>query len=175
MIKYIGMVLLAISCTAGGFMFSDGIKLRLKLIESFLQFFDYIIKYIDISKYPVERIFINYSNLDSNGDLKSCGFLDKLLKNGRINGVFANPWEISLDECKNEKLIFLKDQEFEIVKEFGSKLGIGWADEQIRRMNLYREKLNKLYEEEYVKELNRSKLYKISGGLLGVFLCILMF
>jgi len=177
MIKYIGMVLLAVSCTAGGFMFSDRIRLRLKQIESFLRFFDYIIKYIDTYKYPVERIFTDYSDSDSNstGNLKNCGFLDKLLKNGRVNGIYANPWEISLDECKTEGLIFLKDEEFEIIKEFGSKLGNGRADDQICRMNLYREKLSKLYEEVYAKEMNYSKLYKISGGLVGIFLCILMF
>ena len=173
MIKYIGMVLIAISCTAGGFMFSDRIKLRLKQIESFLRFFDYIIKYIDTYKYPVERIFAEYS--DSDASLKSCGFLDKLLKNGRVNGVYTNPWENSLDQCKNEGLIFFKDEEFEIIKEFGSKLGSGRADDQICHMNLYREKLNKLYEEEYAKEINRSKLYRISGGLLGIFICVLIF
>ena len=153
-------------------MFSDRIKLRLRQTESFLRFFDYIIKYIDIYKYPVERIFAEYS--DSDNDLKACGFLDKLIKNGRVNGVYINPWEISLDECKNEKLIFLKNAEFEIIKEFGSKLGSGRVDEQISRMNLYRDKLSKLYDEEYAKEINMSKLYKISGGLLGIFLCVLI-
>ena len=173
MIKYIGMVLIAVSCTAGGFMLSDRVKLRLKQIESFLRFFDYIIKYIDKYKYPVERIFKEYQ--DSDASLKNCGFLDKLLKNGRVNGVYANPWETSLEECKTEGLIFLKDDEFEIIKEFGAKLGRGRSDDQICHMNLHREKLGKLYEEEYVKETNTSKLYKISGGLVGIFLCVLMF
>ena len=175
MIKYIGMLLVAVSCTAGGFMFSDRIKLRLKQIESFLRFFDYIIKYIDIYKYPIEKIFKDYYDTDSNGSLKSCGFLDKLKKNGRVKGLYANPWEISLDECKNEGLIFLKSEEFKIIKEFGSKLGSGRADAQTEHMNLYKNKLKKLYDEEYTKEMNSSKLYKVSGGLLGIFLCILMF
>ena len=175
MIKYIGMALLAISCTAGGFMFSDKIKLRLKQIESFLRFFDYIIKYIDTYKYPVERIFTDYSDSNSDKNLKKCGFLDKLVKNGRVNGIYANPWEISLDECKSEGLIFLKDDEFEIIKKFGSKLGSCRADDQICHMNLRRDKLNKLYENEYAKEMNYSRLYKISGGLVGIFLCVLMF
>jgi len=174
MIKYTGMILIAVSCTAGGFMFSDKIRLRLKQTESFLRFFDYIIKHIDIYKYPVEKIFTDYSDSDG-GCLKSCGFLDRLLKNGRINGVFTNPWGISLDECRNEKSIFLKGEEYETIKEFGSKLGTSRADEQIYHMNIYRDKLNKLYEEEFAKEINQSKLYKISGGLLGIFLCVLMF
>ena len=171
MIKYAGMILIAVSCTAGGVLFSNRISMRLKQIESFIRFFDYIIKYIDIYKYPVERIFIDYSD-DS---LENCGFLSKLVKNGRVNGLYANPWEISLDECKNEGLVFFKGEEYEIIKEFGSKLGNGRADDQICHMNLYREKLNKLYEDEYAKEMNQSKLYKISGWLLGIFLCVLMF
>ena len=170
MFKYIGMILVAVSCTAGGFLFSNNIKLRLKQIESFIRFFDYIIKYIDIYKYSVERIFTVYTD----DILNNCGFLDKLVKNGRINGLYANPWEISLNECKNEGLVFFTDEEFDIIKEFGAKLGAGRADEQIVHMNLYREKLSKLYEEEYIKEINKSKLYRISGGLLGVFICVLM-
>lgn len=170
MIKYVGMVLIAVSCTAGGILLSDRINLRLKQLESFILFFDYIIKYIDIYKYPVEKIFIGYSD----NNLENCGFLNKLAKNGRINGLYANPWEISLEECKNEGLIFFKDEEFDIIKGFGSKLGNGRADEQICHMNLYREKLSRLYDEELDKEMNTSKLYKISGGLLGIFLCVLM-
>ena len=166
------MVLIAVSCTAGGFLYSDRIKSRLKQIESFMRFFDYIIKYIDIYKYPVERIFTGYSGLD--GNLEKCGFSDKLKKNGRINGLYENPWGISLDECKNEGVVFFKPEEFEIIKAFGAKLGTGSSDDQICYMNLYREKLRKLYEEEYAKEINQSKIYKISGGLLGIFLCVLM-
>ena len=171
MIKYMGMILVAVSCTAGGFLFSDRINSRLKQLESFIRFFDYIIKYIDIYKYPVEKIFIGYSD----NNLENCGFLDKLVKNGRINGMYANPWEISLEQCKNEGFIFFKDEEFNLIKEFGSRLGSGRADDQIFHMNLYREKLSKLYDGEREKEINNSKLYKISGGLLGIFLCVLMF
>jgi stage III sporulation protein AB len=171
MIKYIGMILIAVSCTAGGFFFSDRIKIRLKRIESFIQFFDYIIKHIEIYKYPVERIFADYTD----GNLKTCGFLDKLAHNGRVNGVYANPWEISLEECRNEGHIFFKNEEFDIIKEFGSKLGAGRAEEQISHMNIYKDKLSSLYEEERERELNTSKLYKIAGGLVGAFLCILLF
>jgi len=171
MIKYTGMILIAVSCTAGGFLFSNRINLRLKQTEGFLRFFDYIIKYIDIFKYPTEKIFINYSE----DTLENCGFLDKLKKNGRIGGVYANPWEISLAECKNEGRIFFNDAEFDIIKQFGLKLGNGRADEQINHMYLYRDKLQNLYDDEYHKETNNSKLYKISGGLLGIFLCVLIF
>jgi len=171
MIKYIGMILIALSCTAGGFLFSNNIKTRLKQTESFIRLFDYIIKYIDIYKYPVEKIFADYAGADSDVG----GFLDKLLKNGRVNGLYANPWEISLEECRNEGLVFFRDEEYKIIKEFGAKLGNGRADDQICHMNIYREKLHKFYEEEYAKEINQSKIYKISGGLLGIFLCVLMF
>jgi len=171
MVKYIGMIIVAVSCTAGGFLFSDRIKLRLNQIESFIRFFDYIIKYIDIYKYPVEKIFAGYSD----EVLEKCGFLNKLAKNGRVNGLFSNPWEISLEECKNEGLIFFKDEEYAIIKGFGARLGSGRADEQLGHMNLYREKLSVLYNEERDKETNTSKMYKISGGLLGIFLCILIY
>lgn len=171
MIKYIGMVLIAVSCTAGGFMFSSKINLKLKQIESFVRFFDYIIKYINIYKYPIEKIFIIYSDTD----LENCGFLNKLVKNGRVNGVYINPWETSLEECKNDGLIFFTEEEFNIIKEFGSKLGCGRAEEQLYHMNLYKDKLVKLYEDAHVKDLNRAKFYKISGGLLGIFICILLF
>ena len=171
MIKYIGMALIAVSCTAGGFLFSNKINLKLKQIESFICFFDYIIKHINIYKYPVEKIFAVYSD----NNLENCGFLNKLAKNGRTNGIYTNPWEVSLEECKTEGLIFFTNEEYNIIKEFGSKLGCGYADDQIYHMNLYRDKLNKLYEEEYVKETNRAKLYKLSGGLIGIFICILLF
>ena len=165
------MALIAASCTAGGFLFSDKISLKLKQLESFICFFDYIIEHINIYKYPVEKIFAVYSD----NNLENCGFLNKLAKNGRMNGIYTNPWETSLDECKNEGLIFFSDEEFNIIKEFGSKLGQGSADDQIYHMNLYREKLSGLYNEEYTKELSRVKLYKLSGGLIGIFICILLF
>ena len=170
MIKYIGMALIAVSCTAGGFLFSSKISLKLKQLESFMCFFDYIIQHINIYKYPVEKIFADYT--DSNPG--NCEFLDKLVKNGRVNGLYANPWEISLEQCKNEGLIFFTKEEFNIIKEFGSKLGSGRADDQIYHMELYKDKLKKLYDKEYDPETNRARLYKISGALIGLFICVLL-
>ena len=170
MLKYIGMALIAVSCTAGGFLLSDKIKLKLKQLESFICFFDYIIKHISVYKYPVEKIFVIYSD----GNLEHCGFLDKLVKNGRVNGIYNNPWELSLEQCRSEGAVFFRKEEFDIIKEFGSKLGSGRADDQIYHMELYRDKLRKLYDEEYGQELNRAKLYKLSGALTGLLICVLL-
>ena len=168
MIKYAGMILIAVLCTACGFLFSDNIKYKQKQLENFIKFFDNIIKYIKIYKYPVEKIFAVYH--DEGLEF----FLDKLKKNGRINGIYKNPWEISLQECRDEGLIFFKNEEFKIIKEFGARLGTGRAEEQLAHMNLYADKLKKIYKEESVGELNLAKLYRWSGGLIGLFICILL-
>jgi len=133
-----------------------------------MKFFDNIIKYIKIYKYPVEKIFVVYHDKDLEF------FLDKLKKNGRIDGIYKNPWEISLQECKDEGLIFFKDKEYKIIKEFGTRLGIGRAEEQLTHMNLHAGKLKELYKNESVRELNLAKLYRWSGGLVGLFICILL-
>jgi len=171
MIKYIGMALIAVSCSAGGFLFSDRIKLKLKQLESFMSFFEFIISHISIYKYPVEKIFAVYSD----DGLEKCGFLDKLVKNGRVNGIYNNPWETSLEQCRGEGLIFFNKEEFNIIKEFGAKLGSGRADGQIYHMELYRDKLRELYDEEYAQEINRAKLYRLSGALIGLFFCVLFY
>lgn len=168
MIKYAGMILIAVSCTAGGFLFSGNIKSRLKQLEHFIKFFDNIIEYIKIYKYPIEKIFTVYQNKDLEF------FLDKLAKNGRIDGVYKNPWERTLQECADEGLIFFKEDEFNIIKEFGARLGIGRAEEQIYHMNLYVEKLREIYKDESKQALNLAKLYSWSGGLIGIFICILL-
>lgn len=168
MIKYAGMILIAASCTAGGFLFSGNIKYRLKQLEQFINFFAHIIEYIKIYKYPVEKIFTGYQNKDLEF------FLDKLAKNGRIDGVYKNPWEISLQECADEGLVFFKEDEFNLIKEFGARLGIGRAEEQIYHMNLYAGKLKEIYADESKQALNLAKLYSWSGGLVGIFICILL-
>jgi len=168
MVRYAGMILIAASCTAGGFLFSDKIKYRLRQLEDFIKFFDSIIKYIDIYKYPVEKIFTIYQ--DKNLEF----FLDKLVKNGRIDGVYKNPWEISVQECAGEGLIYFKDEELSVIKEFGARLGIGRAEEQTAYLSLYSEKLKKIYANACEQELNSAKLYRWSGGLIGIFICILL-
>ena len=168
MIKYAGMILIAAACTAGGFFLSNNIKHRLRQTEKFMSFFDNIIKYIDIYKYRIEKIFNIYD------DKELDFFLDKLRKNGRIDGIYKNPWEVSLQECRGEGLIFFKDGEYEIIKEFGVRLGIGRAEEQIAHMNLYAGKLRELHKSEHERELNLAKLYRWSGGLIGLFICILL-
>jgi stage III sporulation protein AB len=169
MLKYAGMILIALSCTAGGFIFSNNIKNRLKQIEDFIKFFDSIINYIDKYKYPVEKIFTVYN--DKNLEF----FLSRLVKNGRVDGVFKNPWESSLQECADEGLIYFKDEEFKIIKEFGARLGIGRAEEQISRMKSYSDKIKNIYDGKAVEqELNLAKLYRWSGGLAGIFICILL-
>ena len=168
MIRYAGMALIAISCTVGGFFFSGKIKYRIEQIEHFLNFFDSIITGIEVYKYPVERIFASYSNKNLEF------FTDKLIKNGRIDGVYKNPWEISLNECIDEGLLFFKDEEFDIIKEFGMKLGDGRAEEQAAHMNLYAEKLKNIYDASREREMNMATLYRWSGGLIGIFICILL-
>ena len=168
MIKYAGMVLIAVSCTGCGFLFSYNIKYKLRHIEVFIKFFDNIIKYIRIYKYPVEKIFAVYHD----EDIKF--FLDKLNKNGRVDGIYKNPWEITLQECRDEGLIFFKDKEYKIIKEFGARLGIGRAEEQITHLYLYAGKLKELYKKENERDLNLAELCRWSGGLAGLLICILL-
>jgi len=168
MIRYAGMILIAVSCTAGGFFFSGKIKYRIEQVEHFLNFFDSIITGIEVYKYPVEKIFAAYRNKDLEF------FTDRLMQNGRIHGVYKNPWEVSLKECADGGFLFLKHEEFDIVKDFGAKLGEGRAEEQAAHMNLYAGKLKALYKGSYERELNLATLYRWSGGLIGIFICILL-
>ena len=168
MLKYTGMILIAVSCTGCGFLFSNNIKYKLKQLEIFIKFFDNIIKYISEYKYTVEKIFKIYQD----DELRF--FLDKLEKNGRVDGIYKNPWEISLLECRDEGLIYLKDKEYKIIREFGSRLGTGRAEEQLTHLNIYAGKLREIYESERERELNLAKLYRWSGGLVGLFICILL-
>ena len=174
MIRYAGMILIAASCTAGGFFFSDRIKYRLRQIESFIHFFENIIGYIETYNYPVEKIFITYQ-AKNNGHGKNTGFfLEKLIKNGRVDGIYKNPWETSLRECADEGLIFFTDEELGVIKGFGERLGDGRAEEQAAHMKLYYGKLKKIYEKASERELNLARLYRWSGGLTGIFVCILL-
>jgi len=162
------MILIAAACTACGFIFSGNIRKRLRQLELFISFFDDIIKYIEVYKYTVEKIFIVYDD----AELKF--FLDKLKKNGRIDGVYRNPWVRTLQQCKDEGLLYFKEREFNIIKEFGSRLGAGRAEEQLAHLNLYADKLKDIYASESERELNHAKLYRWSGGLVGLLTCILL-
>ena len=168
MIRYAGMILIAAACTACGFIFSGNIRQRLRQLEIFIKFFDEIIKYVEIYKYPVEKIFNIYDESELNF------FIDKLRKHGRIDGVYKNPWLIALQECKDKGLIFFKEQELNIMKKFGACLGVGRAEEQLVQLNLYADKLKEIYANESERELNHAKLYRWSGGLVGLLICILL-
>jgi stage III sporulation protein AB len=168
--KVAGMFFIIISCTAGGYAISSKISLRMRQINGFLDFFEYIIKSITVYKYPIEKIFILYSN----SILEECGFLGKLAKNGRVNGVYINPWKTSLNECKEDQTLNLKDDAFKIIALFGERLGVGQLDEQLRHMTVCRDKLQNLYKEQNEKAVKDMKLYRLSGGLIGLFICILL-
>ena len=139
-------------------------------INGFLDFFDYIIKSVTVYKYPIEKIFMLYSN----AVLEECGFLEKLAKNGRVNGVYINPWKNSLAECREEQSFNLKDDEYKIISFFGERLGIGQLDEQLHHMTVCKDKLQSLYKEQNEKAVKDMKLYRLSGGLIGLFICILL-
>lgn len=168
--KIAGMFLVVISCTAGGYAISGKIGLRIRQIEGFLSFFEYIIKSVSVYKYPIEKIFMLYSN----AALEECGFLSNLAKNGRVNGVYINPWKNSLEECREKQMLVLKDDEFKIISFFGERLGIGQLDEQLYHMTVCKDKLQNLYKSQNEKAVKDMKLYRLSGGLIGLFICILL-
>lgn len=168
--KLTGMFLIVASCTAGGYAISGRIGLRMKQIAAFLDFFEYIIKCVTFYKYPIEKIFALYSN----PVLDECGFLGKLAKNGRVNGVYLNPWKASLAECTEGQTLSLKDAEYKIIESFGERLGMGQLDEQAYHMTVCRDKLQNLYKEQNEKAGKDMKLYRLSGGLIGLFVCILL-
>lgn len=158
--KYVGLILIIITCFGTGYYFSLRLKLRFVFLSAFKDFLSAL------------ETNLRYNSSDIFTLVKSSA--PEAVKDifDKENSNFISYWS----ECINSipKKYALKNDDYNIIYEFGKMLGTSDVEGEIKHIKLYEELIkNNLYNSE--SELKqKSKLYKLLGLFAGLTIALLM-
>ena len=163
--KTVGVLMIFVCCTAGGFVLAGREKEKLSECEAFLRLFLYVRNQIQYFLSPTRQIFEEFRDTV----LEENGFLP-LLRAER-QGVYQSNWTAALDGCR-----FTGDNETKnIIREFGEAIGKSNRDMQIASFD-YDIKLLTEKTERIRSSLEKNmRLYRAMGFALGAAAAILLF
>lgn len=158
--RLIGAICVFVCGTAGGFIVSDKLKNRKDFLKDFIAFLSAL------------EINIRYR----------CSDIVDVVKRSAPKGIsgcfdfsyddFSAIWSNFTDRIK--KTSELKDEEINLITEFGSKIGTTDADGELNNILLYKEFFEKSYYNSLEEYKTKSKLYKTLGCLFGAVVAIII-
>ncbi len=159
------LTLIVISSCLGGY-FSRRLKIRC----TFLKNISYMLEEISLMiEYDAAEVWDIIKRLCGNKRFEELDFLKSIHLEKKSN--FSYLWEKSISEKKYD---FLTDEELELIKDIGRKLGKTDICGQLNNIKYEKNELEKMLknaEEEYIA---KGRLYRSFGVLCGAFIAILL-
>lgn len=162
--KTVGVLLIFVCCTSGGFILSLREKDKLNECEAFLRLFMHIKNRIGFFLAPTKSIFEEYED----ETLEENGFLP-ILRRERA-GAYQSNWDAALDGCR-----FCGDSETKnIIREFGEAVGKSNRDMQIVSFDYGIKLLGEKAEQIRASLPKKTRLYRAMGFAIGAAAAILL-
>lgn len=156
--KYVGLFLIFVCCTAGGMAFAGGVSRSLSLCEGMLQFVRHIRSQVSYYKAPVGEICTSFQN-----EAFQRAGLDRLIaERGFYDALTAEQGALSLEEDAYTALL-----------SFARRLGSLSYDEQIADCDYIAETLEEAIEKKRESIPAKRQIYS-SMGLLGGAMAVLI-
>lgn len=167
MFKIIGALLIISASSIAGFFQSEKLNKRVSFLEQYINFINDINTQIRFTMQPIENI------------IKTCAsseifkeFITAINKKINKNVAFNKAWESSIEILRDE--FCLKENEINLVKKFGEKLGCsdicGQQAHCKMNLNFAKEALKAAKDEKNKK----GKLYKVLGVSAGVCIALII-
>lgn len=156
--KILGILLIFLVCSFGGFSVSGIYKKRTEQLEAFRNFIVFIGVQIESYRTPLDIIFSRYRNKV----LDKCKFTEKLSEIG---------WERALNETSAD--FFLSEREMIELKNFFAHLGTFDGENAVKHC-LYYEKIFSAFASKAKEEaIPKSKICRALGFLAGIMIAVL--
>jgi stage III sporulation protein AB len=168
--KILGMVLILVSCSGLGLIYSTRLKRRVDDFITYKKALILLKSEINYSVTPLPEAFENVGKKIDGYIGEYFTVISKELKNkitGDINKVFKeHALKILQDTCLNKS-------DIENIVSFSSNLGILDKESQINNIKLQIEVVNEEIENARVDEGKNGKLFKVLGVLGGIFVIVI--
>lgn len=169
MLKLIGAVLIIISCSAGGVFASKGMERHCRVLRGIQEGLLALKREISFNNSRLSQAMVNSAKAAGiSGDLFSATG-QKLLEGRGISA--GDGWQEALEEFNLVNR--LEEDEMEVLKAFGSGLGLSNIDDQISRLELCRQRLESIEKNAENQFQKLGKVWRNLGWSLGVVLALL--
>ena len=159
-LKIIGVLLLVVTTTLCGFLMAEKLKLRR----------DYLISFIDFL-YNLE-VNIRFTNEDIFLLITKSAKGDMLNFNADFGDSYSEYWSTYISRIPSN--YGLTDDDYTLLKDFGSNLGTSDVEGQKSHIELYKNLFSKQLANAELEYTNKSKLYKILGFFLGTVIALMI-
>ncbi|NLK39197.1 MAG: hypothetical protein GX303_02955 [Clostridiales bacterium] len=132
---------------------------RMRQTEAFLILLRYIKAQVACYKTPVAEIYQSFNNRT----LEECGFVNVLREKG---------FEAALYEC--ESMLYIDQNEFELLYAFASELGRGFQEEQLNSCDYHIGALEELYAKQKNEMPKKCKIYRTLIFTIGIMIIIIL-
>lgn len=160
MIKMLGIILVIISGSAGGYFASVRLSRKVRFIEEFLEFVQRVKNEIRYTRRPIAEIVQNHvKSSQFYSYIKTCLELNK-------KGVpFPTAWKNAFYPCKDETGI--TSELFRLITDFGENIGSGDTEAQINYCEYTSDSVKIQLDSAKKDRETKGKLYKILGTCAG--------
>ena len=160
-------MLLMTSSTAMGYVISHKFCIRVRFLEQYIQFINYIETEINYSQRNLKEIIEKYKN-----DLELKTFLKIIIDNLKSDFNFFRAWKNAVHKIPSSYGLLKQDKEF--ICEFGKRLGTTNAKGQTELCELNKSLVTSILEVAKEEKLKKSKLYFMLCSFLGLSVAIIL-
>ncbi|MCI8387650.1 MAG: hypothetical protein HFE63_04200 [Clostridiales bacterium] len=157
MIRFVGSLLVFISCTLVGFSAAKMYRLRVMQLEAFVRLIAHIKAQIEYYRAPLDRIFDGYES-----EL-ICEFIDGARKYGAAEAFVS---------CRNR--MYVSESEADELEKFFAGLGMHNVGEESSHCAYFEKRLGELLSSARGEIDKRAKLCRTFGILIGFLIAILL-
>ncbi len=165
--KFIGALLCFTVSVCVGMMAGRSEKQRTAQCEAFLEFFIYIQNQVSYFLAPTKWMYKNFHN----EILQKTGFPDALTAH-ESDEVYFDVWEDALQQCRSD--LKLSEEQYEIVRAFGSCIGKSNEELQLKRLEYYTKAMRTETEKQKAQMQKNIKTYRTLGFAIGAAIVILV-
>ncbi len=167
LLKFIGGILIIISCTAGGMSVSGRISRRTKAVEQYLSLLIQAENMISYCRFDIREILSSLCDIPLlEGMVQNC--LDSM---DRGND-FESSWTDAVVMLQKDGI--LKAEDKELIGAFGSGFGLSGAYEEISRIRLCRSRTEQVLERMIPETASMKKICRLVGSFCGVMIAAIL-
>lgn len=171
MLRFAGAIIIIFASYAIGRSFAGQLDRRCRILNDIERCLLALAREISYTKTPLPQALIIASRAGGEGGVIFRLAGEKLLKGQGVSAQEA--WEESLMSLTIE--LGLKNTDLDVLTAFGAGLGLSHAEDQLKRIEICRERLYKLEEEAKAYGQKFGKVWKNLGWMAGLAIALIFF
>lgn len=171
MIKLLGSIIIIISATLMGIIYSQKFSIKVNQIRDIEFLLNMLENEITFTSTPLVQAFINISNKGCNSASKLFLLMSEELKSKKCNSVY-DAFKLSYDSVKEE--LYFDNDELQVIGSFMKSLGNTDTEGQKKNFNITIKKLESFEKKAEDLCTKNAKLYRYLGVCAGTLIVIIL-